>query len=121
MNGAHDTVRVTGVDTPETTHPTVGVQPVGPEASADTTARLTDATVRLALDPAGDAIDTDGRLVRYVMLPGGEHVNATLIREGDATAIRTFPDARRRECLQLEAQARRARRGRWANGGRRRA
>ena len=53
--------------------------------------------------------------MRYVMRPGGEHDNATLIREGYATAIRTFPDARRRECLQLEAQARRARRGRWAN------
>ena len=103
------------VDTPETRHPTLGVQPVGPSAPADTTARLTDATVRLALDPAGDANGTDGRLVRYVMRPGGEHVNATLIREGYATAIRTFPDARRRECLQLEAQARRARRGRWAN------
>ena len=115
MNGAHDTVRVTGVDTPETTPPTLGVQPVDPEASANTTARLTDATVRLALDPAGDANGTDGRRVRYVMRPGGEHDNATLIREGYATAIRTCPDARRRECLQLEAQARRARRGRWAN------
>ena len=29
--------------------------------------------------------------MRYVMRPGGEHVNATLIREGYATAIRTFP------------------------------
>ena len=103
------------VDTPETRHPTLGVQPVGLSASADTTARLTDATVRVALDPAGDANGTDGRRVRYVMRRGGEHDNATLIREGYATAIRTFPDAWRRECLQLEAQARRARRGRWAN------
>ena len=115
MNGARDTVRLIGGDTPETRHPTLGVQPVGLEASADTTARLTAAIVRLDLDPAGDASDTDGRLVRDVRLPGGEHVNATLIREGYATAIRTFPDARRREYLQLEAQARRARRGRWAN------
>lgn len=43
----------------------MGVQPVGPSASADTTARLTDATVRLALDPAGDANGTDGRRVRF--------------------------------------------------------
>ena len=55
---------------------------------------------------------TDGRLVRYVMLLGGDPVNVTLIREGYATAIRTFPYALRRECLQLEAQARRSR---WAN------
>ena len=111
MDGARDTVWLIGVDTPETMHPTVGVRPVGPEASAYTTARPTAATIRLALDPAGDASDTDGRLVRYVMRPGGEHVNATLIREGYATAIRTCPYARRRECLQLEAQARRGRMG----------
>ena len=52
MDGARDTVRLTGVDTPETTHPTVGVEPFGPEAFAYTTARLTGATVRLDLDPA---------------------------------------------------------------------
>ena len=114
MDGARDTVRLTGVDTPETTHPTVGVEPFGPEAFAYTTARLTGATVRLDLDPAGDAIDTAGRWLRYVMLPGGEHVNATLIREGYAMAIRTFLYARRQEFLGLEAQARRVWRGRWA-------
>ena len=58
MAGAPYTVRLTGVDTPETKHPTLGVQPFGPEASAYTTARLTGATVRLDLDPAGDASDT---------------------------------------------------------------
>ena len=83
---------------------------------------LTVLAARLAVGPAAAHTGPaqverviDGRLLRYVMLPGGEHVNATLIREGYATVIRTFPDARRRECLQLEAQARRARRGRWAN------
>ena len=77
------------------------------------TVRLTGATVRLVADPAGDHQDASGRLLRYVMLPSGEHVNATLIREGYATAIRTFPYSRHAECLQLEAQARAARRGRW--------
>ncbi len=115
MDGARDTVRLISGDTPETRYPTVGVEPFGPEASADTTARLTGATVRLALDPAGDTSDTDDRLVRDVMRPGGEHVNATLIREGYATAIRTFPYSRRQKFLGLEAQARRERRGRWAN------
>ncbi len=111
LDGARLTVRLTGVDTPETTHPTRGVEPHGPEAAADTTARLTGTTVRLDRDPAGDDIDADGRLLRYVVFASGEHVNATLIREGFATAIRAFPYARHRECLQLEAQARRARRG----------
>ena len=90
LNGARYTVRLTGIDTPETKHPTLGVQPFGPEASAYTTARLTGATVRLDLDPAGDDIDAYGRLLRYVVLASGENVNATLIRDGYATAIRMF-------------------------------
>ena len=114
LDGDRDTVRFTGVDTPETTHSTRGVEPDGPEAADDTTARLTGATVRLDLDPAGDDQDADGRILRYVMLASGEHVNATLIRDGYATAIRRFPYSRQREFLQLEAQARRARRGLWA-------
>ena len=114
LDGDRDTVRLTGVDTPETTHPTRGVEPYGPEAADDTTARLTGATVRLDLDPAGDAQDAYGRILRYVMLPTGEHVNATRIREGYARAMRTFPCSRQRECLPLEAQARQARRGLWS-------
>ena len=115
LDGDRSTVRLTGVDTPETRHPTRGVEPDGPEAAAYTTARRTGATVRLDRDPAGDDIDADGRLLRYVVLASGEHVNAILIREGLATAIRAFPYARQREFLQLEAQARRARRGLWAS------
>ena len=114
LDGDRDTVRFTGVDTPETTHPTRGVEPDGPEAADDTTARLTGATDRLDRDPAGDDPDADGRILRYVMLASGEHVNATLIRDGYARTIRTFPYSRQREFLQLEAQARRARRGLWS-------
>ena len=111
LDGARYTVRLTGVDTPETRHPTRGVEPYGPEAAAYTTARLTGATVRLDRDPAGDDQDAYGRLLRYVMLASGENFNATLIRDGYATAIRRFPYSRQREFLQLEAQARR---GLWA-------
>ena len=82
VDGARDTVRLTGVDTPETTHPTQGVEPDGPEAAAYTTARLTGATVRLDLDPAGDHQDAYGRIVRYVVLATGENVNATLSAKG---------------------------------------
>ena len=115
LDGDRYTVRLTGVDTPETTHPTRDVEPDGPEAADDTTARLTGATVRLDLDPAGDAQDGYGRILRYVMLASGENVNATLIRDGYARTIRTFPYSRPREFLQLEAQARR---GRWAKRSR---
>ena len=114
LDGDRYTVRLTGVDTPETKHPTRGVEPYGPEAAAYTTARLTGATVRLVRDPAGDDHDGYGRILRYVILAGGENFNATLIRAGYATAIRRFPYSRQAEFLQLETQARAARRGLWA-------
>ena len=34
LDGARSTVRLTSVDTPETRHPTRGVEPYGPEAAA---------------------------------------------------------------------------------------
>ena len=114
LDGDRYTVRLTGVDTPETKHPTQGVEPYGPEAADYTARRLAGATVRLDADPAGDDQDAYGRLLRYVVFASGEHFNATLIREGYATAIRAFPYSRQREFLQLETQARRARRGLWS-------
>ena len=113
-DGRRATVRVTGVDTPETRHPTQGVEPGGPAASADTTRRRTGATVRRDRDPAGDDQDAYGRILRYVVLATGENLNATLVREGYGTAIRAFPYSRQREFIALEAQARRARRGLWS-------
>ena len=113
-DGCRATVRVTGGETPETRHPTPGVEPGGPAASADTTRRLTGATVRLDRDQAGDDQDADGRILRYVVLATGENFNATLVRDGYGTAIRAFPYSRQREFIALEAQARRARRGLWS-------
>ena len=115
--GAIRTIRLIGVDTPETVHPTKKVQPGGPEASAFTQAALDRQTVRLEADPAGDNEDRYDRLLRYVYLDG-KNFNATLIREGYAVAIRSFPYSRKAEFLRLEAQARKERRGIWATTGR---
>ena len=87
--GAIRTIRLIGVDTPETVHPTKKVQRGGPEASAFTQAALDRQTVRLEADPTGDDSDRYDRLLRYVYLDG-KNFNATLIREGYATAIRSF-------------------------------
>ena len=115
MDGARSTVRVTGVDTPETKHPTLGVQPFGPEVSAYTTARLTGATVRLDLDPAGDASDTDGRLLRDVMLPGGEHVNATSSAKSAPRLFGRSPTPGNVSVCSSKPRRDGARHGRWAD------
>ena len=111
------TVRLIGVDTPETVHPTKEVQRGGKEASAFTQAMLDRQTVRLEADPAGDQVDRYDRLLRYVYLDG-VNFNARLIREGYAVAIRSFPYSRKAEFVRLEALARKERRGIWATTGR---
>ena len=117
LSGELTTVRLLGVDTLETKHPTKAVQPLGPEASAFTQAALDRQTVRLEADPAGDNEDRYDRLLRYVYLDG-KNFNARLIREGYATAIRAFPYSRKRAFLRLEVLARQERRGIWATTGR---
>ena len=112
FEGKSYTVRLMGVDTPETKHPTKAVQYFGREASAFTKAALEGKTVLLAKDRTGDTVDRYGRLLRYVLLDG-DNFNARLIREGYAHAYRRFPFSKRAEFIQLEEQARRRGIGLW--------
>ena len=70
LSGELRTVRLIGVDTPETKHPTKAVQRGGKEASAFTQAMLDRKTVELVTDPEGDQVDRYDRLLRYVYLDG---------------------------------------------------
>ena len=112
FEGKSYTVRLLGVDTPETKHPTKAVQYFGREASAFTKAHLEGKTVTLARDRTGDTVDRYGRWLRYVLLDG-DNFNARLIREGYAHANRLFPFSKRTEFIQLEEQARRRGIGLW--------
>ena len=111
--GESRTVRLIGVDTPETVHPARPVEYFGAEASAFTRARLDGKTVELVRDRTGDTLDAFGRLLRLVYLDG-ENFNAALIREGYGHAIRGFDYSVRREFIALENQARIQGRGLWA-------
>ena len=55
--GKNYTVRLIGVDAPETKHPTKAVQYFGREASAGTKAALEGKTVLLQKDRTGDTVD----------------------------------------------------------------
>ena len=81
VEGKRRTVRLIGVDTPETKHPTKPVQYFGREASAFTKAALEGKRVMLQKDRTGDTIDRYGRWLRYVLLDG-DNFNARLIRDG---------------------------------------
>lgn len=107
-------VRLLTIDTPETVHPGRDVECGGPEATARAEELLpVDSTVWLATDVS----DTDrfDRYLRGVWNEAGTFVNAALVAEGLATAVRYPPDERwYAELAALEADARAAGRGNWS-------
>jgi micrococcal nuclease len=106
-----ETIRLLGVDTPETHHPTKPVQCFGPEAAAFTARRLTGRTVQLEDDV--ERRDRYGRRLAYVSL-GGRRFNDELLEQGYARLLVIPPNgAHARTMLAEELAARRARRGLW--------
>jgi micrococcal nuclease len=89
-SGAEETVRLIGIDTPETKRPATPVQCFGPEASAATAAVLPKREpVHLVLDV--EERDRYGRLLAYVYRGrDGLFVNMALAREGFALVL-TYP------------------------------
>lgn len=80
INGKEESVRFLLVDTPETHHPRLGVQPFGPEASNFTKKLLSHSTVLLEKDISER--DKYGRLLMYVYTPDGQSVQEELLRQG---------------------------------------
>ena len=84
-------VRLIGVDTPETVHPSKPVERYGKEASRFTDNLLKGEKVYLVSDPGGDKIDKYGRTLAHVYrAPDGLFVNAEIIRQGYGHAYTRF-------------------------------
>jgi micrococcal nuclease len=106
-----DTVRLLGIDTPETHHPTKPVECFGPEAASYTKAHLRGRSVQLEADIEGR--DRYGRRLAYVIVDG-ERFNDELVRRGYARLLVIEPNrAHARAMLQEELDAKRAGRGLW--------
>jgi len=108
-------VRLLGVDTPETKHPTVGLMYYGPEASAFTKRLAQGRTVTILLDTVGDQRDRYGRLLAYVRLPDGRILNEELIRTGHGYAYLSFPHSCSDDYERLMNQAMAEQTGLWQN------
>jgi micrococcal nuclease len=111
--GAVETIRLLGVDTPETVHPSRPVERFGKEASEFTKTSLLDKEVRLCFD--WDLRDRYGRLLAYIFTGQGECFNARIVREGYAHAYITYPFQFMDEFKALEAESRRAKNGLWGD------
>jgi micrococcal nuclease len=92
IGGATESVRLIGVDTPETVDERKPVQCYGPEASARTAALLPAGTpVRLERDT--EARDQYGRLLAYLFRASdGLFVNLSLVRDGFGTVLAIAPN-----------------------------
>jgi micrococcal nuclease len=109
------TVRLIGVDTPETVHPTKPVQYFGKEASAFTKRLAEGKTVTLEYDQ--QKIDKYGRTLAYVYLPDGQMLNAEIVKQGFGFAYVKYPFQRMEEFRSYEREAREASMGLWADDG----
>jgi micrococcal nuclease len=110
-SGATDTIRVLGVDTPETHHPTKPVECFGPEAAKYTRKRLLGRVVVLESDV--ESHDIYDRRLAYVILDG-ERFDDELLRLGYARLLVIPPnELHARAMLDAELDARRAGRGLW--------
>src|SRR5919197_6480576 len=110
-DGRADTVRLLGVDTPETHHPRKPVECFGPEAASYTESHLQGRPVQLEADT--EARDRYGRRLAYVIVDG-ERFNDELLRLGYARLLVIEPNhAHARAMLREELDARRAGRGLW--------
>lgn len=110
------TIRLIGIDTPETVDPKRPVGCFGKEASNETKSLLSGKVVILQKDVS--ETDKYGRLLRYVYLPldNGQilFVDDYLVREGFAKVLTYPPDVKYNEQFrQAEKEAREAKRGLW--------
>jgi micrococcal nuclease len=107
------TVRLIGVDTPETVDPRRPVQYFGKEASDFTKQLAAGKRVRLEFDQ--DRTDRYGRTLAYVYLSAENLLlNAEIIRQGYGFAYTQFPFRMMEQFRALERDAREAGLGLWA-------
>jgi micrococcal nuclease len=110
-------VRLWGVDTPEKARSGRKAMHFADEATAFVVAQVQRRAVEVCLHPDKDTRGKYGRLLAYLLIPGtGQVLNEQLVATGHAYADRRFDHQYMSRYVELEDQARRERRGLWAEG-----
>jgi endonuclease YncB( thermonuclease family) len=117
IDGESVPIRLIGIDTPETVHPRIPIQPYGPEASAYLKALLPPGdSVQLELDV--QARDRYGRLLAYVYTEDGRQANLLMAQAGLARVLTIPPNVRYVDLYQAAAAgAQSVSKGLWADYG----
>jgi micrococcal nuclease len=113
VNNEKKTVRLIGIDTPETVDPRREVECFGKEASNRLKELIEDKEVILETDSSQQEIDRYGRLLRYVSL-NGVSINEQLIYDGFASEYTYNNPYKYREQFQAaQEDAKKNQRGLW--------
>lgn len=115
--GENTPVRLIGIDTPEVDSTYRKEECFGVEASSYVKSLLEDTVVHIELDESQDVYDVYDRLLAYVYLADGTHVNKLLIEGGYAREY-TFkvPHAHQQAFREAETLARESGLGMWESG-----
>lgn len=114
IGGKNETIRLIGIDTPETSDPRTGVQCFGKEATAKLKSVIGE-RVSIEKDAGEGERDKYDRLLAYVYSEEGTMLNKYMIAQGYAYEY-TYDDAYKyqKEFKAAEADAKAKRRGLWA-------
>ena len=116
MDGKSVTLRLIGLDTPETVDPRKPVQCFGKAASDKAKEMLAGKTVRLEYDTSQGTVDKYGRTLAYVFLPDGTFFNEYMISAGYGHEYTyKLPYKYQAAFKAAEKRAREEKRGMWAD------
>lgn len=115
INGNTETIRLIGMDTPETVDPRTTVQCFGKEASNKAKEMLEGKKVKIESDVTQGDKDKYDRLLRYIYLEDGTSFNKFMIAEGYAHEYTyNIPYKYQEEFKKAEKDARDSGKGLWA-------
>ncbi len=117
INGQAETLRLIGIDSPETVDPRKPVQCFGIEASNKAKGVLSGKSVSLEADSTQGERDKYGRLLRYIFLEDGTNFNKMMIADGYAHeyTYQSNPYKYQADFKQAQKEAEMAKKGLWAD------
>ncbi len=112
-DGVVETVRLIGIDTPETKHPQKKVECFGKEASEELEKLLLNKDVKVEFDSTQDKVDKYGRLLLYIWVDD-IFVNKYMITNGYAHEYTyNTPYEYQKKFKEAEEEARESKKGLW--------
>ena len=112
-DGHEETIRLLGIDTPETHHPNKPVECFGPEAEQFTRSQLDGRSIELEYDV--ERKDKYGRTLAYIYVRR-ERFNDQLVRRGFARILNISPNTKyASELLGHELRAKKSGEGLWGS------